>query len=236
MLYDNRRVGESLPEEFADVGFVIRDYEANVGEASLRVPHINIHQTNNRSSQLGIEVGLPDEAASAWCGPPCLGRSRFIPAGSTVEFTIEYLVLPADATRYYGPSDWLAALPPSTFGTPLMMREVAREGRVEVRMHRGSLNDVSPIEIQADRGPVAAEFTLEGGLGFVPVTVVGLARPDGWILERGGPEAWEVEPVEVEGGDGVQAARDRVTERFALTWSVPNRGSVRYRVRWAPSR
>ncbi len=234
MLYDNRRVGETLPEEFADLGFVIRDYEARVGDTVVTEPHINVRQSNNGRSQLGVEVGLPDEPMSAWCGASCAGRARFVPAGSTVAFTVEYVVLPADPTRYYGPSDWIRALPPSAFRSPAMMTHVAREGAVTVEAHRGVRVGDAPVTVTADRGPVAAEFTLTGGLGFVPVTVVGLPRPDGWVLEREAAGSWTPEPVEVEGGDGVQSFWDPVRAHFALTWSVPNRGRARYRVRWQP--
>jgi uncharacterized membrane protein len=40
--------------------------------------------------------------------------------------TVEYVVLPADPARYYGPSDWIRALPPSAFRSPAMMTHVAR--------------------------------------------------------------------------------------------------------------
>jgi hypothetical protein len=111
---------------------------------------------------------------------------------------------------------------------------VAREGAVTVEVHRGAPAGDAPVRVTADRGPIAAEFTLTGGLGFVPVTVVGLPRPDGWVLERESAGSWTTEPVEVEGGDGVQSFWDPVRAHFALTWSVPNRGRARYRVRWQP--
>jgi hypothetical protein len=38
--------------------------------------------------------------------------------------------------------------------------------------------------IDAADGAIAAEFTRIGGLGSLPVTVEGLVRHDGWVLER----------------------------------------------------
>jgi hypothetical protein len=237
-LYHNLRAGELLregeiPEEFADLGFAIRSYEARVGDAVITTPHINLNQTlNGGASQIGVEVGLPRTLGSDGCGAPCGGRDRFAPAGSTVRFTIEYVVLPAVADRYYGVSDWITALDPAVFRTPLMMQQVATRGALTLEATRGDVVATYPPRLSAGQGPIAVDFTLNGGLGYVPVTVDGISRPDGWVVERWVDDAWSLEAVEVMGGDGRQAVWDDDTGTWSLTWSLPNRDTIRWRVRW----
>ncbi|MDP6935137.1 MAG: hypothetical protein QGG40_19615, partial [Myxococcota bacterium] len=52
MLYDNAITGDSLPERLANVGFVVRDYEADIGGVVTTTPHINLVQTYNSYSQV----------------------------------------------------------------------------------------------------------------------------------------------------------------------------------------
>ena len=42
MLYDNVRSDGNLPENLADIGFVVRDYQATIGSTVIDTPHINI--------------------------------------------------------------------------------------------------------------------------------------------------------------------------------------------------
>ena len=85
MLYANTWREGDLPEHLANVGFVVRDYRAQLGGEVHTTPHINIIRTNNRSSQMAFELGLPEGV-----------EGRVVPAGSHVTATVEYLVPPAD--------------------------------------------------------------------------------------------------------------------------------------------
>ena len=90
-------------------------------------------------------------------------------------------------------------------------------------------------EIEAGRiaGPrlraASPEITVTGGLGYVPITVHALPRPDGWVLESEGADGWVPVPMEVEGGDGWQAS-DAGDGLYSLTYTVPNRETQRYRL------
>ena len=63
-LYDAvPRAGDNLKEHLASVGFVVRDFEATIGDTTLRTPHINLNRTNNQNlSQVAFELGLPYQA------------------------------------------------------------------------------------------------------------------------------------------------------------------------------
>lgn len=233
LLSDNTRDWDTLPEHLADVGFIVRHFEADIGGTALTTPHLNLHQTNNRHSQYGFELGLPHEEGSPWCGAPCGGETRFLPAGSTLEATIEYLVIPNDPSTYYGESPHLLSVPSEDWGTPAMMVHLADGGQLTLEASVGTVVRTHPVEVAAEPGKVAAEFSLTGGLGYTPLTVHGLNRHDGWTLwvsEDGG--AWAPVPGEVLGNDHTQAhqAEDGT---WSLTWAVANQGTSTYRLEWA---
>jgi len=234
MLYDNQLIDERLPEHYADLAYVVRHFEANIGGTLVTTPHINLHRTHNRISQFGLELGLPYAEGSPWCGDPCQGRTNFVPAGSTVSATVEYLVAPADKARYYGASDYLQALPAARWRTPAMAIALANGNALSVNAEVGRVRRVHPVELDAAAGRVAAQFTLSGGLGYVPVTTHGLIRHDGWRLQRRDADAWTTVDQEVHGNDFWQARYDGSVETYSLTWNVHNRGERTYRVIWRP--
>ena len=221
MIYSNSFTSSSLPEQYADVGFVVREFYANIGGNIITTPHINLYQTYNGNwSQMSFELGLPDDP-----------NNRTIPAGSTLEATIEYLIPPADKSRYYGNSDYLTATPSTTYNTPAMMQMLAADNHLMVTPTIGQLISTYPVTIQADTlNTTAAQFTLSGGLGYTPIRIKGLSRYDGWVLEEWDGANWIEIDQSVEGSDFWQAKHDAVTDTHTLTFNVHNRGSNEYRL------
>jgi hypothetical protein len=227
------RAGDNLKEHLASVGFVVRDFEATIGGVTLRTPHINLNRTNNGNfSQVAFELGLPYEAGAPWCGPPCQGQTTFVPAGSRVRATLEYVVPPADKALYYGASDDLTALPAAAFASTDMMLTLAGGNRLTVDARVGQVRRVQPVEIDAAPGARAAELTLTGGRGYVPLTFHGLTRHDGWRLERRVQDVWARVDQSVRGNDYWQARFVPETGRYSLTFNVPNRAPTDYRLVW----
>jgi hypothetical protein len=220
MLYANARTTDSLPEHKANIGFVVRDYHAVIGEEVITTPHINIVRTYNGGwSQMGFELGLPYE-----------GGTGFIPAGSVVTATVEYLVPPADKTAYFGSSDYLMDMDAEDYQSTNMMRLLAAENQLDVVTTLGTLRRSHPVELDSSTGTTAAQFTITGGLGYTPVTIHGLARPDGWQLEEVVDGEWEQVAQDVEGNDHWQAYDDPASESFSLIFNVHNRDTEEYRL------
>ena len=228
LLYENLYTGGSLPEEFADVGFVVRDYELDTGVSVTTTPHVNIVHTNNWGAhpQVGFELGVPYDPADP-----------VLPAGTTLSATIEYLVLPADATRYYGPSADLLAVPAADFGTPELMRTLADGNRTDVQMTLGTLLGTHPIEVAVSAtgvsipgGEVRAQLDLTGGFGHVPLVFEGLERHDGWRLEREVAGTWTDLGQEVEGNDYWQAEYDPGSASYRLVFNVDDTSTSSYRL------
>ncbi len=110
------------------------------------------------------------------------------------------------------------------------MRTLAADNMLEVSATVGTLVRTHPVELAASPEGTAAQFTLTGGLGYTPVSIHGLARPDGWQLERYVDGAWEDLGQEVEGNDYWQAYDDAATGTFTLVFNVHNRGTNEYRL------
>ena len=220
MLYDNARAEGNLPENLADIGFVVREYEATIGGVTTTQPHINIRRTlNGVWSQMAFELGIPYDPANT-----------VIPAGSTFRATVEYLIPPADKSTYYGPSDYLLALAPESYRSTEMMLELAAGNELDVAVSEGTLLRTHPVEVALAEGGSGIGFELTGGRGYTPVTVHGLPRHDGWVLEQRQDGDWTVVDQSVEGNDFWQAVHDPESDAWSLTWNVHNRGAVEYRL------
>jgi hypothetical protein len=111
-----------------------------------------------------------------------------------------------------------------------MMLALAAGNQLEAVATVGEVSRTYPVELQADSGTTAVQFTLEGGLGYTPVTIHGLARPDGWRLEQNLSGSWERVTQEVEGNDYWQAYDDAASGTFDLVFNVHNRGNNEYRL------
>jgi hypothetical protein len=220
MLYDNSRSDGNLPENLANIGFVIRDYRAVIDGIEYETPYINIVQTHNGGySQMAFELGLPYD-----------GSSAVIPAGSVVTATLEYLVPPAVKEAYYGESDYLTGMSEGDFQSTAMMQTLANDNQLDLAASVGSVTRTYPIELEASAGITAVQFTLTGGLGYTPVTIHGLARPDGWVLEQEVNGVWEELSQAVEGNDYWQAYEDVSSDSFDLIFNIHNRGTNEYRL------
>jgi len=231
MLYDNQRVGDSLPERYANVGFVVRAFEAEIGGQTFTVPHLNLRRTyNGEMSQIGFELGLPHQSGSLWCGEPCEGKTRFVPANSRVRITLEYLVPPADKGRYYGESGYLLSLPAEDFNSPAMLQMLAGENALSVEVRQGRLRREQPVEIDTVLGAVAADISISGGLGHTPIVFHQLERHDGWTLERLDGESWETVDQSVHGNDFTQVDFDEDAGTWSIVFAVPIEGGGRFRL------
>lgn len=234
MLYHNTKADGNLPELYADLGFVVREYRAEIGDAVLTTPYINVSRTNNGIPQTSFELGIPFEEGSPWCGEACLGLTQMIPAGSRIRATVEYLVIPADKNRYYGVNNHLSDLPAEDYRTTAMIEHLSGGNSYGVTVHTGSLERQYPLLITAVEGALAAEVSIEGGLGYLPLSFSGLTRYDGWRLERLNETVWEQVDQSVIGNDFWQSLYHQETG-YTLTFNVKTAPIIqRYRLRWAP--
>ena len=183
-------------------GFVIREWRAVLGgrEAQPWIAEHGTPSTSHPSSTIDI---VP---------PPGVTR---LESGDFVEAIIEYLVLPLSAEEYYGSNDGLrTALRDMANSWRMLHREaVGNDRRVDVT--RGVLERSWPdVRIRVDDG--VAEFTLHGGVGYVPLTFTGLASHRAGELRINGASVDQ----SVHGGDFWQTDYDPATQTWSQTFTV----------------
>ena len=221
-LWDNQRSDGNLPENLANVGYIVRHFEAEIGAEYITTPHINLYQTKNGGwSQYAFELGLPYDSSNT-----------HIPAGSRVRVIVEYVIPPSNKSKYYGSSDYLLEMMDTDYNSTEMILYLANENEMDVLMTTGTLLSSYPITIDTHKmtNSVVAQFTVTGGLGYTPVVFKNLTRFDNWNLEVKLEDSWVSIDQSVEGDDYWQAQFDAVSNRYSLVFNIWNRGTHEYRL------
>ena len=133
---------------------------------------------------------------------------------------IEYDVLPNNISTYYGSSDYLS-INSSLMGTSDGIYQQVLGGKINVNASVGTVISSYPVAISAVSGDVVAQFTINGGLGYVPVTVKGLPTFSGYKLQVKSGAEWVDVDQSVNGNDYWQAYRDS-NGSYSLTYNVKN--------------
>ncbi len=199
--------GEQWKEgAWADRALVVRSWRARLGGRDVPEPLFAVYGTENG----------PHSANAELAPPPGLDR---LEPGDFVEADLELLVLPQSAADYYGPNAALRADLEANGGTWRTANRLARANALKVTVERGALLRRLPVEIAVDAG--AAECTVHGGAGFVPVTFTGLSRPSGHRLLVDGAPLDQA----VHGGDFWQVTPDDAANTFSVTYNLPLEGA-----------
>lgn len=202
-LHEGTPAGEGKRGAWANRGIVIRSWSARLGgkEASPWIAERGV--TLHRSSTTTMDIVAPPDV-------------NLLRAGDFVEATFEHLVIPQAAADYYGPNISLREALEKHGNTWKMVHREAVGNDRRVEMQRGTLRRRFPdIRVEAARSE--AEFLLDGGLGFVPVTVAGLESPDRGRLSIDGV------PVDqaVHGKDYWQTDYDPLSRTWSHTFNIP---------------
>ena len=201
----------------ANRGLVIRHWHARLGG----------REAGPWFAERGVRARGVDTATLDLLPPP--GLTRLEP-GDFVRATLEYLVIPQFADDYYGPNQALqAALQEDENTWRPVYREAVGNDR-HVTMIRGTLDALHPaITVQTQND--AAELTLHGGLGFVPITFTGLSLPRGHTLYL------DNRPVDqsVHGNDFWQTDYEPRTQRWSRTYNLPAAGDRPRTIRLEPA-
>jgi hypothetical protein len=199
---------------WANRGIVIREWRARLGGKDAR-PWV---------AERGAVVGGTATSTLDIVPPPDVSR---LEVGDFVEATIEHLVLPQAAADYYGPNEPLrAALATMHDSWRLVYREAVGNAR-RVAVRKGRLIRLHPdVRVAAEDGRV--QFTITGGVGYVPITVTGLPK------HRGGGFTIDGTPCDqdVHGNDFWQTDFDPETGTWSQTVTVPLSESADHTIRF----
>ena len=171
-LYDS----SNYKEENSDVSFIVRDYNANINGKDYNRPSYRI-------------VGIQDGYLQPSCELTAPAGVNKIKKGSTVEIKVEYVILPNEANSYYGESDYM--LESKLFGTYASTFEQVLGGKIQASATVGKVNGTYPVEIEGVSGQIVAQFTISGGLGYVPVKITGVQDYKGYRLQKLVKGEWE---------------------------------------------
>jgi lysophospholipase L1-like esterase len=191
------------PGAWANRGIVIRSWKARLGgkDAAPWIAERGLTRHNYNTSTLDL---VP---------PP--GVTRFEP-GDYIEATIEHVIIPQFAKDYYGPNAALRdALTKDENTWRMIHREAAGNERL-VEMKTGTLDRSFPA-VSIGTFNDAAEFTLTGGIGYVPITLTGLNSPSGYTLyldDRAVNQS-------IHGNDFWQTDFDAATKSWSQTYNIP---------------
>ena len=122
--------------------------------------------------------------------------------------------------------------PITNFSDTTLMQRIAKDNHQVVTASVGKVVGMYPIEIMSAEASIAAQFKLQGGLGYVPVRFKGLKRHDGWQLEKLTSGSWKKVNQSVHGSDFWQSNFDSLTGTWTLTYNLANRGVHTYRLRF----
>jgi hypothetical protein len=194
---------QDAPGAWANRGIVIRSWQARLGGRPAS-PWMAEH---------GVRARGEDTSTADITPPP--GVTRLEP-GDFVEATIEHVIVPQYAADYYGPNEALRTALGQWENTWQMTHREAVGNDRRVDMQRGTLTRLySDVRVHASED--GAEFTLTGGLGYVPVTFTGLTSPRDRMLTL------DNRPVNqaVHGNDFWQTDYDPETKSWSQTYNIP---------------
>ena len=195
----------------ADKAMIVRSWKARLGGKDCPSPAYSVYGSED-GSQKGAVVEL---------SPPA-SLDRLEP-GDYVEAQVEVLILPQKADDYYGPNKpFITALQAQKDPWESTLRE-ARGSDVKVTAKKGTVEQTWPVRVRASEG-LNAEFTITGGVGYTPVTIVGALTQKGFVLDRINEKG---EPIRVDestagiGNDWWQTDYDTKSGTCTITYTLP---------------
>jgi hypothetical protein len=192
----------------ASRGLILRSWQAVLGGQPSPQAHASFFCT---------EWGKGNHRTVIELAPPP-GLTELRP-GDSVDAVLELVVFPADPAAYYGPDESFRQALAGQADTWRLVHREAAGNALKCQARRGTILNPYPLVVSVDDRQ-SAEITLQGGLGYVPVTFTGLTAP------RGSSLYLDDKPLNqsVHGHDFWQTDYDPGTHCWKTTFNVPLTG------------
>ena len=200
---DNSRLPRGIAA--ANRGLIVLSWNAVLGGQPCPAPHAYFYGNEEHKGYFRtcIEIGAPP------------GIFELLP-GDKVDGLFEWVIFPSDPSAYYGPNQaYRTALMESTNGWSMIQREAAGNA-INLSIKQGRLDRTYPVSIELNRFQ-KADFQVQGGLGFLPVTFTGLDSPVGYEL-RLNDKAFN---QSIHGNDFWQTDYDVALKKWRMTFNLP---------------
>lgn len=190
----------------ASRGLVVRSWKARLDGEPVEKPHLSFMGTHHRYPGLLAELSPP----------PGLTRLK---KGDFVDTQVEVFLVPKIPSSYLGTNEALKESLPGTADTWKAAWRQAKGNDIRLDVSRGTIERSLPVEIAVDETGTA-EFTVTGGLAYVPFTFTGVKSPASVklvALKEGA--AVEVDQSD-HGNDFWQAESVPETETYRITYNL----------------
>lgn len=192
---------------WANRGFVIRSWRARLGGRDAPHATAGVHRTRDGNLSSVLVELVPPSGLEA------------LQAGDFVEADIELMVLPMSTDDYRGPNQALRAALTEQADTWRMVHREAVGNRLQLAARHGRVESVYPTRVACD--PTGqAEFTVQGGVGFLPVTISGIRDYRRHTLERRSGADWIAVDQAVHGNDFWQADYHPGSATWDLSFNI----------------
>jgi hypothetical protein len=188
----------------ASRGLIVRAWRAVLGGKAASQPHASFFCTEWGKGNHRTMVEL--------ASPP--GIKELLP-GDFVEADLELVVFPATAAAYYGPDKVFQENLARDADTWRLVQREAAGNTLQTEARRGRVVRPYPLVVAVD-AQQHAEVAVQGGLGYVPVTITGLASPDGHAIFVDDQRLDQ----SVYGNDFWQTDYDPATQRWQQTFNI----------------
>ncbi len=197
----------SLYGAWANRGMVVRSYDAKLGGTGYTRPYYSVYGTTNGGvASANVELSVPADITQ-------------LQAGDYVKAQVVYIIVPQFAADYYGPNANLATALTTKENTWRMIYREAVVNDLTVTASTGTVLSEYPIRIKALRNQ--AQFIVNGGLGYIPVTFTNLQDYRGFTLERKDGSNWIPVDQSVHGNDFWQTDYDAISNTWQITYNLP---------------
>jgi hypothetical protein len=197
-------------DENGDIMFTVRSFNANLNGVTYTKPAYNFFGTTNQNTQMSCEITVPTQVG------------KIIKKGSVIEMIVEYSIVPNNIETYYGLSDYILQTT-DLMGTADSMYQQVLGGAVVAKASVGTILSDYPVIIDAKgNSETVAEFTINGGLGYVPVMINNLDTYKNWQLQVKVNSKWENIDQSKNGNDYWQTYHNSNTGKYQLSYNVKN--------------
>lgn len=202
----------------ASRGLIVRSWKAVLGGKPAPTPHL---------STFGTEWGKGNFKTTLELAPP--PEVKELQAGDFVEAEVELVVFPSDANAYYGNNRQFRAALQTDADTWRLVHQEAGGNALRVTARRGTVKTTFPLRIASDRRERVA-VTIDGGSGWIPLTISGLRRHTGYHLAVNG----KLLDQSVHGRDFWQTDYDTTSRRWIMTFNVPRTSNAPLLLEFGP--